>query len=1529
LKPLHSRLSCLVLAAGCLCAGLGSAPSRAAPGHASSAAAFRSASSSGSADALPLVLENLTTAEGLPQGSVNATLQDSQGFIWLGTQDGLVRFDGHELVRYAYSREARSGLPGNFIYQIVEDAQHDLWIAVKDAGIARWNRASDTFTVYRHDPRNAGSLASDSVRALLIDTRGRVWIGTIGAGVDVLDSRSGRIEHLRHEPARADSLIDDHVRTLSLDRAGNVWIGTEAGLDEWSPGHPGFNHFRHTREDPRSLSSNQISRVLEDRSGELWVATFDAGLDRLDRDGRVVQVFRHDAGQPGSLSNDDVRALLEDQAGRLWVGTAGGLDLLDRATGQFSHYRHDPSDSESLPDSFIMSLYQDATGLIWIGTESGGVSRWNPRAWELGGHRPDWLVGKFVAAFADAPDSKVWIASLGGGLVQFDPDTGKTVDLGTLLGRRLTIDKGRVMSLREDQRGNLWIGTFADGLKRLDRNGQLESFAAKPGDPHGLAAAGIMTLFEARDGRIWIGTFGGGANVLDPATGLVEQLPYGSAVQGAVSAPNVIAIAEDSQGNFWIGTDGGGLDLARGDGTVVKVFRHDPNDPSSLPADTVWSIAVDAHDTVWVGTNGGGLARVDGSPAAPGKIRFHVLAREEGLSSDTIYGVLPDASGRIWLSGNAGLMRLDPETGAVKTFHREDGLQGEEFDTEAYHRLRDGRLCFGGPGGFNIFDPLKLSGNRPPPRLALTGVEVLGVPAPSATPYWLRNRIALDYRASIVSLDIGVLDFAAPSQNRLAYRMSGLTDRWIDLGNQHRITLTNLDSGDHVLEVRGANSDSVWTPVPLRLTLHRSPAPWRSPWAYGIYALAALALLARRLYRQRLRFRRIVEEQQRLEREVEARTHELSESNRQLAEAAQAKSNFLDRISHELRTPMNGVVGMTELLALTTLSPTQKRLTRTIRTSAQVMLRIVNDLLDLSRIRSGKVELEELPLDLAQILEECTVLFSGAAEAKGIELIVCPPPRVERTLLGDPLRLRQILMNLVGNAVKFTAQGEVVVKADIELTSERPVAKLSVADTGVGMDAATVGKIFEPFTQADESTTRRFGGSGLGLAICRELAELMGGTITVESRPQVGSTFRLTLPLAAGEESPRREAEVPPRRTVRIVTRRPALAESLARHATLLGLEIRHDASATDPGTPREDLLIIDAGAPAEELARALLAQPGSAAEPAVVVVASARESEREDLRRLAAAVAIVQKPVQRDALLEAVSSALGVALVPASDAGRSSSVPAMGAHVLLVEDEPVNAAVAQGYLAALGCTSVWVKDGAEAITRHATERFDLVLMDLNMPNLDGFATARLIRQRAPSGRLPIVAVTANDGVDRRDSCLAAGMDDMLSKPYSLEDCARVLRRWIGRAQPSETPPEGPPNAPSSDPRPAPGPAPERLSKVDLKTVAGLRRLRGGGQSDLYSQLVDLFRTGSTEAIAELGAALESGELHAAAAICHKLKSSASNVGAIPFARSVRELEQWARAGDLARAREVYHRLREAHPQLLRELADLRLRASA
>ena len=1490
------------------------------------------------ADSPPIVLEHLTTNDGLPQGTVLAALQDSQGFMWFGTEDGLVRYDGHELTRYAYSRTNQGGLPANYIQDIAEDAHHDLWIAVNDGGLVQWHRATDQFTVYRHDAKNPSSLASDLVCSILIDRRGRVWAGTRDAGIDILDPGTGRIQHLRHDPASANSLADDRIQVLARGASGAVWVGTEGGLDRTADNGRAFTHYRHSAGDARSLSSDDISQVLEEQDGTVWVGTLGGGIDRMDRTGQVTAVYRHDPHNAASLVNDDVNAMLEDRQGRLWAGTIEGLELLDRLSGKFTHYQHDDRDAGSLRDSWVKSLYEDGNGLVWIGTREGGVSRWNPRSWELGGRRPAWLADKPVTAFADAPDQKIWVAALDGGLRLFDARSGESTDVDEIAHRPNAVGSRRVMALHLDRQRTLWIGLMDGGLRTLSLDGRISAVGAKPGNPRALSAAGVMAIYEAFDGKIWVGTHGGGADVIDPVTGLIRQLPY-DAAKGAITSANVTAFAEDAQGNMWIGTQGGGLDLARGDGTVFKVFRHEPTEPASLSANTVFAITVDADGRVWVATDGGGLELVEGSSAEPDAIRFDNVSQSEGLTSDTVYGVLPDLAGHLWLSGNAGLMRYDPRTRTIKTFHVEQGAQGEEFDYGAAWRLRDGRLCFGGPAGFNVFDPGKLTESTRPPHLALTRVDVLGVPMKSETPYWLLDHIDVDSHASILSLDFGAMDFTSAKRNRLSYRMPGLTDNWIDLGTQRRVTLTNLDEGDHILEVRGASADSVWSDTPLRLRIHRSPAPWKSREAFAAYGIALLGLLVSVLWRQRRKIALAVEAQQRLEAEVEARTQDLSASNRLLEEAAKAKSDFLARMTHELRTPMNGVVGMTELLERTPLAANQVPLIRTIRSSADVLLQIVNDLLDLSKAQARRIELERLPIDLVVLIEESMALFEAPAAAKGLELTVCPPAPHHRQLIGDPLRIRQILLNLIGNAVQFTDRGQVVVVADVVENGDRATAEVSVADSGVGISAAAAEKIFEPFTQADESTSRRFGGTGLGLAICRELAMLMDGAISVESQPGIGSTFKVRLEMRLGD--PRTESGTAPPLAgrVRIMARQTALAEALERHARWFGLTV---VPADPPGmvraspaaspAPEVDLVIADAAAYAEFALRHTSSP--TARTGALIVLATSGEAERLDLAEGGGAGSIVRKPVKRADLYHACATALGKGPVRADGAARpADGVGTMRGHVLVVDDEPVNGAVAQGYLAALDCTSVWVDEGTAALARCRVERFDLILMDVSMPGMDGFATTAHIRALdGPNRHVPIIALTAHDSKSYRARCLAAGMNELLEKPYTLEACASLIGPLIAGefvaggvdhagAGDGELPDAG------VDAKRASGSPPLRM--VDQAVVAAVRKLPARGRGDLYTRLVELFRSSAGGDLAALQAALAAANSEAAAAICHKLKSSADNVGAGSFAAGLRKLEQQCKAGGVEECRRQFELLEEAFPALLDELERFTLKATA
>jgi signal transduction histidine kinase/CheY-like chemotaxis protein len=992
------------------------------------------------------------------------------------------------------------------------------------------------------------------------------------------------------------------------------------------------------------------------------------------------------------------------------------------------------------------------------------------------------------------------------------------------------------------------------------------------------------------------------------------------AVRGATTSENITSFIEDDAGNIWMGTENGGLDVADARGFVFHSYKHDLANPDSLSSNIVYALERDASGRLWAATDGGGLDAVMGSSLRPMNVSFQTFSQTEGLTSDTIYGVLRDGAGQLWLSGNAGLMRFDPTSHAVKTYHREHGLQGEEFSSGAYFRTQTGRLCFGGAGGFNVFDPARLAATSQPPRIALTGLEVLGAPVHEASPNWLLKRVELDYRASVVSFDFAALDFTSPRRNRLAYRVSQLTDKWIDLNSQRRVTLTSLPAGDHVLEVRAANADSVWSTTPYQLTIHKKAAPWVSAPAYAAYTLLVIGLILWAARAQRAKLKGALAAQQRLETEVALRTKELRDANQQLIVASEAKSDFLARMGHELRTPMNGVVGMTELMSRSPLSVTQARQLQTIRTSANTLLQILNDLLDLSKAQAGKTQLESLPLDLNLLMEECVAVFTGATESKGIDLIVCPALPIALTPLGDPLRVRQLLMNLIGNAVKFTERGEVVVTCNMDrVGNELLQVTLAVADTGVGISAAALEKIFEPFTQADETTTRRFGGTGLGLSICHELTQLMGGDIVVDSEPNKGSTFTITFKCKAQTK----ELSLPStgvERSVLLVTERHALRESLRRHAALLGLQSRPSTLDSAAASDDDDIVVLDADSHPEDLGRFMT----DAFRSRTVVVANPATIEARQLETLVPLNALLRNPIQRDAFYAAVTASRN------RDEGVSTSVgthainaatgaflfPPMSAHVLIVEDDDVNATVAEGYLSMLRCSSVWIKDGLAAVSRCETERFDLILMDINMPGLDGYETTRRIRaSEGGMARTPIIALTANKASAYRDECLLAGMDDILSKPYSLAELTVLLRRWVG---------------PESERRvAAPNGTLRNLTLVDTDGMAQIGSLGGAINNTLLTRLVTLFESSAADGLARIDAALRAQDWNAARQAAHKLKGAAGNVGAYEFAAQLAELEANCNDDAAAIAHHSNNMLRAALPALLVSLKQHCLLASA
>ncbi len=783
--------------------------------------------------------------DGLSQVAVQGIVQDRQGFIWMGTQQGLNRYDGYEFINYFNTTQDPASLSDDWVWALYEDADGSIWVGTNRGGLNKLDPVTGDISHYLHDPDDPTSIGGISVRAIVGDAQGRIWAGTDGGGVSRLDAGGSRFKRFTHRPDDPNSLSSDRVKALHVDSSGFIWVGTDGG---------GLNRIDPVRELVTQIplggvTTGRIRAIVSGPRGMLWVGTNEEGLFRVDPQKGVTRHFQHDPEDPTSLSSNSIRELFLDANQQLWIGTdGGGVNTLDPLSATFTRIQHDSANPRSLSDNHVASIFQDRGGVIWIGTYRG-VNTWNPlmgafQTFSRGEGLPGELSGNVITAFAEADEKTILVATNGDGINAVDLDSGYAQRIDLENGDT-TLSDDRVFALEVSDSGDIWAGTRAGGLNHLNaETGEWQAFQAATDDPNALSANGVTSLLLADERKLWVGTFGGGLNLLDIASGEFQHYRHDPGNSASICSDRVIGLLRDRSGRLWVNTDDAGFCSLHEPSGQFTSYRHDPLDETSLSSDAVWALAEDPQGNLWIGTADKGLNLWRQADRSNGSPRFTRIGEDNGLRSSRAYGILSDARGRIWVSNPRGLTRIDGESLEMRHYSQVDGLQSNDFNFGAAYRAGNGRLFFGGNAGFNAFFPDGIGRNEHPPQVALTRLMRNYETQPIGELRDHQGRVVLNHTDQHLTIEYSALDFTNPQSNVYQHRLDGFDTDWVDDDGRHRVTYTNLGSGEYLLRVRAANNDGVWSAQELQIPILMKPAPWATWWAQASYVLGLLLIVA-------------------------------------------------------------------------------------------------------------------------------------------------------------------------------------------------------------------------------------------------------------------------------------------------------------------------------------------------------------------------------------------------------------------------------------------------------------------------------------------------------------------------------------------------------------------------------------------------------------------------------------------------------------------------------------------------------------
>ena len=1322
-----------------------------------------------------IYFQTYSLQEGLSQSQVYDLTNDSYGYLWIATNGGgFQRFDGQNFKNYT----TKEGLESNFARKVCPDKEGNVWLI---DGSAKLYRVCGNNLDKMELPEG---FSEDQITAITSSPDGKIWLGVSAKGLVCWDGSVFQTYSLL--PGRPSQAIT----SLYFPSPDSGWVGTVEGLF----------FFNGVTFQPKKLSDDsqlRITTIQEDWKGHYWLGT-TTGLLKW---------------KPGSLEKPveipeltglDITALIEDKDRNMWVATPEGVYVFD-FTGE--SYRL-ITEENGLPTSSVTSLNQDREGNIWIGTNGGGLAK------EVGKSfvhftRRNGLHGRIVLGIHQTASGVMHVGTEEG-LYEIEGSKVRHTPLPEPFSRSL------IYCISEDQNGTIWYGTQV-GL--YGSNGQrFESFPNYPDNdkPRHLA------FHVDEQNRLWIGTRRGLWRLENgKLTDLNPEFNTGY--------NQVKHFLKDPNGNLWIAVSGYGVINYTGDSIIAY------NAEDGLIDDRVASLARDKNGNLWVGTFHG-LSCFDGT-------RFTNYTEENGLNSNLLYSVINGPNGKLWMGTDKGLdcFTLNEKSQPVKIDHfgPEEGFIGYETNQNSAFLDKDNYLWFGTIEGITRCDPKVPKALSYPPMLVLNEVRLFREPTDwtalcdSLEPkFGLPVGLELPYNQNSLTFNYSGIRLTYPHKVAFSYQLSGLEEDWSPPDPSFSVTYPNIPPGDYVFRLKTFLIDTPEEYATTEFRFSITQPFWQTLW-FRILVGILMALIAYAMVVWRIRSVR--KRNNRLEVEVEKRTHQLQVETQTVQDqkqeleiayekiqaqkskveaAARIKSEFLATMSHEIRTPMNGVIGMTDLLMQTQLDPLQRKYLDKVKLSGEALLSIVNDILDFSKIEAGRMIIEKEPFDLERTIEEIVEIMALTAYKKGLELIFELAPELPPAIISDRSRLKQILINLVGNAIKFTARGEIVIRAFPD--PDKPgFVRISVKDTGIGIPEDRRDSLFDAFTQVDSSTSRRYGGTGLGLSITSRLVRLMGGEIFVESELKKGTDFYFHLPIGEGVEKVEKELPKLKIHKVGVCLKNELHQTTIIQYLERQGATCRiiknvEDLNKALRSPHNQETSLTDWIVEEEWMETA----------PKWKNRFEAALSERLDLHvlwvnnpvkpgfnlpKFKAQIEQAVKPLTRKVLLDFLTRTPGKPLpsttLAASEATSTTSQPDSVAQpqflktppkkpstpaknynslrIMVAEDNEINQAVMVGMFNRMGIKPLIAENGRVAIEMLEENPVDLILMDMQMPEMDGLEATRIIVERWKENRPRIVALTANVMPEDRERCMEAGMDGFLFKPIKQEQIEAVLKEMV------------------------------------------------------------------------------------------------------------------------------------------------------